>query len=71
MAQLKAHRVRKTYLALVQGSVAASVGRIEAPIGRDPKDRKRMAVGPGRARGDHRLPGPRAVPRTGPCSSST
>jgi 23S rRNA pseudouridine1911/1915/1917 synthase len=50
MAQLKARRVRKTYLALSQGSVAASVGRIEAPIGRDPKDRKRMAVVPdGRA----------------------
>lgn len=44
MAQLRARRVRKTYLALVQGSVAAAVGRIEAPIGRDPKDRKRMAV---------------------------
>jgi 23S rRNA pseudouridine1911/1915/1917 synthase len=44
MAQLKARRVRKTYLALVQGSVGAAVGRIEAPIGRDPKDRKRMAV---------------------------
>ena len=44
MAQLKARRVRKTYLALVQGSVSATVGRIEAPIGRDPKDRKRMAV---------------------------
>ena len=46
MAQLKARRVRKTYLALVQGSVGAAVGRIEAPIGRDPKDRKRMAVVP-------------------------
>ena len=46
MAQLKARRVRKTYLALVQGSVAAAVGRIEARIGRDPKDRKRMAVVP-------------------------
>ena len=46
MAQLKARRVRKTYLALVQGSVAAPVGRIEANIGRDPKDRKRMAVMP-------------------------
>jgi 23S rRNA pseudouridine1911/1915/1917 synthase len=46
MAQLKARRVRKTYLALAHGSVAASVGRIEAPIGRDPKDRKRMAVVP-------------------------
>ena len=46
MAQLKARRVRKTYLALVHGSVAAAIGRIEAPIGRDPKDRKRMAVVP-------------------------
>ncbi len=46
MAQLKARRIRKTYLALVQGSVAAAVGRIEAPIGRDPRDRKRMAVVP-------------------------
>ncbi len=50
MAQLKARRVKKTYLALVQGSVAAAVGRIEAPIGRDPKHRTRMAVVPdGRA----------------------
>ena len=46
MAQLKARRVRKTYLALVQGSVSAAVGRIEAPIGRDPKQRTRMAVVP-------------------------
>jgi 23S rRNA pseudouridine1911/1915/1917 synthase len=44
MAQLKARRVKKTYMALVQGSVAAEVGRIEAPIGRDPSERKRMAV---------------------------
>jgi 23S rRNA pseudouridine1911/1915/1917 synthase len=50
MAQLKARRVKKTYLALVQGSVSAAVGRIEAPIGRDPKHRTRMAVVPdGRA----------------------
>ena len=46
MAQLKARRVKKTYLALVQGSVAAAVGRIEAPIGRDPRHRTRMAVVP-------------------------
>src|SRR4029077_9139497 len=44
MAQLKARRVKKTYLALVQGAVAAAVGRIEAPIGRDPRHRTRMAV---------------------------
>jgi 23S rRNA pseudouridine1911/1915/1917 synthase len=44
MAQLKARRIKKTYLALVHGEVAAGVGRIEAPIGRDPKHRTRMAV---------------------------
>jgi 23S rRNA pseudouridine1911/1915/1917 synthase len=44
MAQLKARRVKKTYLALVAGSVAAAVGRIEAPVGRDPAHRTRMAV---------------------------
>jgi 23S rRNA pseudouridine1911/1915/1917 synthase len=44
MNQLKARRVKKTYLALVWGSVAAPVGRIEAPIGRDPRHRTRMAV---------------------------
>ncbi|HET7167999.1 MAG TPA: RluA family pseudouridine synthase [Candidatus Limnocylindrales bacterium] len=50
MAQLKARRVRKTYLALAAGSVAAAVGRIEAPVGRDPRHRTKMAVVPdGRA----------------------
>ena len=46
-AQLKARRVKKTYLALVQGSVSAAAGRIEAPVGRDPGRRTRMAVTPG------------------------
>ena len=46
MAQLKARRVKKTYLTLVLGSVQAAVGRVEAPIGRDPKNRMRMAVVP-------------------------
>jgi len=46
MAQLKARRIKKTYVALVQGSVSAAVGRIEAPIGRDPRHRTRMAVVP-------------------------
>ena len=44
MGQLKARRVKKTYLALVQGNVAAAAGRIEAPIGRDPSRRTRQAV---------------------------
>jgi 23S rRNA pseudouridine1911/1915/1917 synthase len=46
MAQLKARRVKKTYLALALGEVSAEVGRIEAPIGRDPKHRTRMGVVP-------------------------
>jgi len=46
-AQLKARRIHKRYLALVAGSVAAQAGRIEAPIGRDPRDRLRMTVVPG------------------------
>jgi len=50
MAQLKARRIKKTYQALVLGSVSAALGRIEAPIGRDPRHRTRMAVVPdGRA----------------------
>lgn len=43
-AQLKARRVRKTYLALVGGAVNAQLGRIEKPIGRDAQHRQRMAV---------------------------
>jgi 23S rRNA pseudouridine1911/1915/1917 synthase len=46
MAQLKARGVKKTYLALVAGAVVATSGRIEAPIGRDPHHRTRMAVVP-------------------------
>jgi 23S rRNA pseudouridine1911/1915/1917 synthase len=46
-AQLKARRVHKRYLALVHGAVAAQLGRIEAPIGRDPRHRTKMAVVPG------------------------
>jgi 23S rRNA pseudouridine1911/1915/1917 synthase len=46
MAQLKARRIKKTYLALVMGGVAAAAGRVEAPIGRDPRNRQRFAVVP-------------------------
>ena len=46
MAQLKARRVKKTYLALVPGAMPAENGRIEAPIGRDPRHYSRMAVIP-------------------------
>jgi 23S rRNA pseudouridine1911/1915/1917 synthase len=46
MAQLKARGIKKTYLGLAMGAVSATTGRIEAPIGRDPKHRTRMAVVP-------------------------
>jgi 23S rRNA pseudouridine1911/1915/1917 synthase len=46
MAQLKDRSVKKTYLGLALGAVSATTGRIEAPIGRDPHHRTRMAVVP-------------------------
>lgn len=48
--QFKAGAVDKVYLALVEGIVEPEQGIIEAPLGRDPRDRKRMAVVPGRGR---------------------
>jgi len=42
--QLKDREVGKTYLALVHGVPKPPEGVIEAPIGRHPKDRKKMAV---------------------------
>ncbi len=43
-SQLKGHRMLKKYLVLVKGSPSPGQGAVEAPIGRHPKDRKRMAV---------------------------
>jgi 23S rRNA pseudouridine1911/1915/1917 synthase len=43
-AQFKSRRVKKTYLALVHGRVKPPRGKIDAPIGRDPKHRQKMAV---------------------------
>ena len=42
--QLSDRRVDRRYLALVHGCVEADEGRIEAPIGRSPRGRTRMAV---------------------------
>jgi 23S rRNA pseudouridine1911/1915/1917 synthase len=42
--QFKARSVAKTYLVLVKGKLTPENGIIKAPIGRDPRDRKRMAV---------------------------
>jgi 23S rRNA pseudouridine1911/1915/1917 synthase len=48
--QFKQRQVEKTYLALTEGCLPAAHGVIDAPIGRDPKHRKRMAVVPGAGR---------------------
>jgi 23S rRNA pseudouridine1911/1915/1917 synthase len=46
VAQFQARTVTRRYLALVHGTVAADEGVIDAPIGRHPHDRTRMAVLP-------------------------
>jgi 23S rRNA pseudouridine1911/1915/1917 synthase len=43
-AQFRNRVVRKRYLALVEGTPDTPDGLIDAPIGRDPQQRKRMAV---------------------------
>lgn len=42
--QMRAHAITKTYIALVEGDMQPPVGSIEAPIGRDPRHRQRMAI---------------------------
>ena len=42
--QLKKREVKRSYLALVHGAIPHEYGTIEAPIGRNPKDRQSMAV---------------------------
>ncbi len=42
--QFKSRSVVKVYLVLVKGRLTPEDGAIEAPIGRDPRNRKRMAV---------------------------
>ncbi len=44
--QFRLRKVEKTYLALVDGRPPTPSGRVEAPIGRDPGERKRMAIVP-------------------------
>ena len=42
--QLKAHSCKRRYQALVYGNFVENKGKINAPISRDPNDRKKMAV---------------------------
>lgn len=43
-AQLKAHTIVRRYRAIVHGAVKEEEGVVDAPIGRDPSERKKMAV---------------------------
>ncbi len=45
-AQLQAHTLHRVYECIVCGGVRADSGVIDAPIGRSPHDRKKMAVTP-------------------------
>jgi 23S rRNA pseudouridine1911/1915/1917 synthase len=49
-AALKGRLIEREYLALVQGRPPARSGTIDAPIGRDPRVRTRMAIGGAHAR---------------------
>ncbi len=42
--QLKQHSITRKYRAIVWGNFLEENGTIDAPIGRDPKDRKKMAI---------------------------
>lgn len=44
--QFRLRKVQKIYLALVDGFLPTPQGRIEAPVGRDTKSRKKMAIVP-------------------------
>jgi 23S rRNA pseudouridine1911/1915/1917 synthase len=44
--QLASRTVRRRYVAIVHGLVRAAAGVVDAPIGRDPHHRQRMAVRP-------------------------
>ena len=43
-AQLKDHTLARTYVCIVCGNIREDSGTIDAPIGRDPADRKKMCV---------------------------
>lgn len=43
-AQIKVRQVTKGYLALVEGSLKSTEGKVDAPVGRHPRRRTRMAV---------------------------
>lgn len=45
--QIAAHTVERAYLAILEGRLKTDTGFVDAPIGRHPSDRKKMAIVPG------------------------
>lgn len=64
-AQLKSRTLRREYLALVHGHIGLTAGRIEAPIGRHPRQRQQMTVFAG---GKEAMTRYRVIARPGTCS---
>ncbi|MBR1629031.1 MAG: RluA family pseudouridine synthase, partial [Lachnospiraceae bacterium] len=48
--QIAVHSIRRSYVGIVAGQLKTTSGSIDAPIGRSPKDRKKMAVNVPRAK---------------------
>ena len=42
--ELKDHKIKRKYIALVHGQIKFDKGTVDAPIGRDKNDRKKMAI---------------------------
>lgn len=42
--QLKVHSIKRRYRAIVQGNLKEDQGTVDAPVGRHPTDRKKMAI---------------------------
>ena len=40
----RVHDIKRTYIAIVEGVISKDFGKIDAPIGRHPNDRKKMAI---------------------------
>lgn len=64
--QFKDREVRKEYLALVYGKVTATEGTVDAPLGRDPVDRKKISLRARKRRAA--VTRYRLLERFGPCS---
>ncbi len=64
-AQLKEHSITREYRALVYGNIKEDSGIVDKPIGRNPSDRKKMAIVPD---GRHAVTHYRVLERFGDCT---